>query len=128
MFKFLFTVVLILAAAYFGLTFKGYQFHPENFSYYMPEKAEDGQNMFTQFIEKVKSENDTHPLISRKEGPSPTDSFDKSSTDFLKTAMQADKFDQMEKMKKKIDEIKVEADKRDKIITETEIVKGAPGR
>ena len=128
MFKFLFTVVLILAAAYFGLTFKGYQFHPENLSYYMPEKAEDGQNMFTQYIEKVKSENDTHPLMDRKKGPSGADSFDKSTTNLLKTALQVDKFDQMEKMKNKIDEVKIEADKRNKIIEETEIVKGTPGR
>lgn len=39
MFKIIFVLIAVLALAYFGLTFSGYQINAKNISYYLPSKS-----------------------------------------------------------------------------------------
>lgn len=170
MFKFLFALIAVLALAYFGLTFAGYKFHPENLSYYMPEKAEGSMyeiefesgrtvkaevlgetggslrvklegaisNVPTslikskkhvagdfagQYLKNVQNQMKIHPLIDKGNGSSAAAKLDQGSTNFLKTIAQVDKIEQMEKMKKQIDEVKAESEKRNQLIEEMGTVK-----
>lgn len=165
MFKFLFGFIVVLVLACFGLIFTGFQFHPENFSYYLPQaggssiyeiefasgrtvqaevlgETEDsirvnlegavsnvskslikskkpvGGNFIAGYVDTVTKEMKDHPLISKRDGNSPASGFDKGTTDFIKAVAQVDKIEQMEKMKKQIDEVKAESEKRNKLVEE----------
>lgn len=120
MIKGIILMIVIAALAYFGLDFLGYKVAPQNFQYYVPKQAEQGseKNMLMQYFDMVKSENQTHPLLIRKNGVSGAGALDQSSTKLLKDLLQVDKFSQMEKVKKQIKEISAKADERNKTIEE----------
>lgn len=165
MFKFIFSFIFVLVIAYFGLIFAGFQFHPENVSYYLPKadgggtyeiefasgrtvtaqvisesdtsirlslegtisdvsksliksKKKAGGNPVADLIENAQKEWEEHPLVDRRDGDSPATGFDKGATDVIKAIAQVDKIEQMEKMKKQIDEVKAEQDKRNKLVEE----------
>lgn len=64
-------------------------------------------------IENIKHEHRRHPLITKGK-QSAAGSLDKSSTGLLKTLSGMDKLEQMEKMKKKIEDISKVQDERNK--------------
>ncbi len=116
--------LVLLAGGYFLMGFKGYRLAPENLNYYKPETSslDTQKNAFQQYLEQLKFNNKYHPLIVRKKGISAAESMDKSTTNGLKTLIQADKLDQFEKVKKQVQEISDKADSREKIIQEAESV------
>lgn len=103
--KFIFILAVLLGLAYLGLTFAGYQVHPENIKYYAPKEK---------YLDVIKRENRIHPLISRKRGVSGAQALDKSFTSGLKTVMQADKLETFERLKKDIQKVQAIADDRAK--------------
>ena len=113
MIKFIFSVAALLAIAYFGLGFFGYQVHPENFSYYIPQKPSGSGNALTEYLDTVKLQHKFHPLISKGKGASSASKLDQGSTNTLKQLMQVDKLETFEKLKKDIKEISDKADQRD---------------
>ncbi len=160
MIKFIIALIVIAGLAIGGLMFFGYEFHPENFKYYLPKKASDtvyqiefnnGRTMTGKMvketaesiqmnvngsisnlpksqikstkeiktdlvsgaIENIKHEHRRHPLITKGK-QSAAGSLDKSSTGLLKTLSGMDKLEQMEKMKKKIEDISKVQDERNK--------------
>lgn len=116
MIKFLSSAIMLLAAAYFGMGFMGYEIHAKNLSYYMPSTApsSDGSNALSVYMDTVKYQNKLHPLISKKKGNSAAGKTDQSITDTMKAVMQVDKIQQFEKLKKDIDAIKTQANDRNK--------------
>ncbi len=116
-------LIILLAGTYFGMTFLGYKFHPENISFYLPPQntsADSGGNLLTQTMDNFKSQNKTHPLISRKQSGSAAESLDKSSTNVLRQLTQADKVDQLARVKEQIKAIQAKAADRDRIIQDAE--------
>ncbi len=105
MIKFLVAVLAILGLSYLGLTFLGYQIHPENIQYYAPKDR---------YLDVVKMQNRIHPLIVRKNGPSIAQSLDKSLDGAVKQVLQADKFETLNNLKKDINKIQGVSDERAK--------------
>ncbi len=115
MFKFIFSVVVILALTYVGLGLFGYEVHPDNISYYMPKKSEisdSSKNALEQYLDTVKFQNKIHPLITKKKPGTGDDAV----TSTMKSLLQVDKFDQMKKLKSDINAIQAKADERGKQI------------
>lgn len=82
------------------------------------ETRASSKNFLAEYLETLRSANKYHPLISKKKGASAAAALDKNSTGFLKTVMQVDKLEQMEKMKKDITAIQAKTEERSKQVDE----------
>ena len=84
--------------------------------------ASASKDFFTQYLQTLRTQNKSHPLISKKKGTSAAAALDKGTTSALKTLTQVDKLEQMEKLKKDIAKIQEKQDERNKQLDD--IMKG----
>lgn len=80
------------------------------------ETRSAGKGLIEDYMKRVRSANRSHPLISKKKGVSAAARADKGTNETLKTLMQADKLEQMEKLKKSVSALQEKADERGKQI------------